>query len=319
MQAVMPALTLTDSVSGSQARLLPELGFNLFEFTAFVGTQRVDVIEADAEFELGKVRPSRCGIPLLFPFPNRIANGNFSWAGREYQLPVAQPGAHYLHGFCLDRPWRVIDRTENTATGEFQLSRDAPERLDWWPADFIIRCTYLVRGNALKSRFEFINPDDKPLPWGFGTHAYFKLPLTDGSSVEHIVLDAPAHRQWQLENYIPTGERKPPRVNLKDGVYYSTVKLDDVFTDLRPEGKSLDCVIMDEGSGLQVVQSCDPAFRELVAYTPPDRAAVCLEPYTCPTDAINLEARGIPCGWQVLAPGASVNTWIDIRVEPIMA
>lgn len=314
---MMQVIQLEDTASGSSARVLPGLGFNLFEFTAQLGSRRVEVIEADADFATGNVRPSRCGIPLLFPFPNRIADGKFTWEGKNYQLPLAKGGGHYIHGFCLDRPWRVVDQTENSVTGEFQLSRDAPERLEWWPADFIIRCTYLVRGNALKSRFEFINPDTKSLPWGFGTHAYFRLPLTEESSVQHIVLDAPVHQQWTLQDFIPTGEIVPARVPLAEGLYYSANQLDDVFTDVRPQGDSLDCIIMDEGAGLQVVQACDPAFREVVVYTPPDRAAVCMEPYTCPTDAINLEARGIPCGWQVLPPGATAETWIDIRVEPI--
>jgi aldose 1-epimerase len=44
-------------------------------------------------------------------------------------------------------------------------------------------------------------------------------------------------------------------------------------------------------------------FRELVAFTPAHRQAVCLEPYTCITDAINLQQRGIPAGLLVLAPG----------------
>ncbi|WP_013627619.1 aldose 1-epimerase [Rubinisphaera brasiliensis] len=315
----MPALTLLDSASGSQARLLPELGFNLFEFSVTMNGQQIDVLDSDPEFDQGTVKPSRCGIPLLFPFPNRIAAGKFSWDGKDYQLPVGKPGDHYIHGFCLDRPWRVIDQSENHVTGEFQLSVDAPDRINLWPADFRIRCTYLVRGNALKARYEFHNPDDKPLPWGFGTHAYFKLPLTDSSSTEHITLDAPVHEQWVLENFIPTGEKIPASADLKSAAYYTTLKLDDVFTDVRPDGDSLDCTIVDEGSGLQVVQACDPEFRELVVFTPPGRDAVCMEPYTCPTDAINLEARGIKCGWQTLAPGETKETWIDIRVEPVMA
>ena len=318
---MMPAITIRDTTSGSQAQVLPELGFNLFQFSVTVQGQTIEVLDADENFAEGNVKPSRCGIPILFPFPNRIDSGKFSWDGKEYQLPTPKPGAHYIHGFCLDRPWRVTEQTESSVTAEFQLSKDAPDRIDFWPADFIIQCTYLLRGNALKSQFTFKNPDSKPLPWGFGTHAYFKIPLSEGSSVEHCLLEAPAHQQWKLENFIPTGERVPVTEanDLTDGAYYSTLKLDDVLTDLKPDGKTLMCSIVDEGAGLQTVQECDGRFRELVVFTPPGRNAVCLEPYTCPTDAINLTAKGIECGWETLAPGAEHHTWIDIRVEPIMA
>jgi aldose 1-epimerase len=46
-----------------------------------------------------------------------------------------------------------------------------------------------------------------------------------------------------------------------------------------------------------------PAFREVVVFTPPHRQAFCIEPYTCTTDAVNLQARGIDAGWRVLPAG----------------
>lgn len=317
----MPAVIIRDQSHGSQATVLPELGFNLFQFSTIVAGQSVDVIEADDDFELGKTPASRCGIPILFPFPNRIDQGKYSWEGKEYQIPVSHPGDHAIHGFCMDRPWRVTDQSENSVTGEFQLSKDAPDRLEYWPADFIIQCTYLLIGSTLKSRFTFINPDTKSLPWGFGTHAYFKLPLTQASSAEHIVLYAPAHKQWLLSNFIPTGEMVDvsESKDLTKGGYYLAKKMDDVLTDLRPDGDALECTIVDEQAGLEMVQACDKRFRELVVYMPPGREAVCMEPYTCPTDAINLEAKGIPCGWETLAPGESVSTWIDMCVNPVIA
>ncbi|HNG31864.1 MAG TPA: hypothetical protein PK012_19260, partial [Blastocatellia bacterium] len=54
-------------------------------------------------------------------------------------------------------------------------------------------------------------------------------------------------------------------------------------------------------------------FPNVVVYTPPaPRQAVCIEPNTCPTDAFNLEARGIAANVLTLQPGASVNFKISI-------
>ena len=61
--------------------------------------------------------------------------------------------------------------------------------------------------------------------------------------------------------------------------------------------------IASQGGTFAVELLASPAFRELVAFTPPHRQAVCLEPYTCTTDAINLQQRGINAGLRVLAPG----------------
>ena len=72
-------------------------------------------------------------------------------------------------------------------------------------------------------------------------------------------------------------------------------------------------VLYADGGALVVRVS--PVFRELVLFTPPHRKAVCLEPYTCPTDAVNLAARGLDVGWQVVAPGQSWHAAVEFRVE----
>ena len=107
----MEVLVLTDTRMGSTARILPELGFNCFEFRTNVAGQLIDVIDASPQFASGNDRPSGHGIPLLFPFPNRIRGGRYAWNGRDYEIPLSaasHDGAgNAIHGFCLDRPWRV--------------------------------------------------------------------------------------------------------------------------------------------------------------------------------------------------------------------
>ncbi len=68
----MEVLVITDTRTGSTARILPDLGFNCFEFRTQVAGQTVDVIDASPQFAAGHEKPSGHGIPLLFPFPNRI-------------------------------------------------------------------------------------------------------------------------------------------------------------------------------------------------------------------------------------------------------
>ena len=45
-------------------------------------------------------------------------------------------------------------------------------------------------------------------------------------------------------------------------------------------------------------------------FTPPHREAVCLEPYTCITDAINLHQQGKDAGLLVLSPGETWEGWL---------
>jgi aldose 1-epimerase len=318
----MESIVITDAACGSSARIAAHLGFNCYEFqSAAPGGSVVDVIDCQPGFIDGKQRPNCNGTPLLFPYPNRIREGRFHWDGLDYQLPagkVVYEGSHAIHGFCFDRPWRVIQRSAESATGEFQLSVDAPDRLEFWPADFIIRVRYKVSGAALICEVGITNPDTKLLPWGFGTHAYFKLPLGPHGKLTQCLIEAPAHQQWELVDCLPTGQRQKVSgpADLRAGAAYELSNLDDVLSGLRPQLDALiETSISDHGAGLKVVQRFGQEFRELVVFKPPWTTAVCLEPYTCVTDAINLQQKGIDAGLRVLEPAASFHTSIEISTE----
>ena len=74
------------------------------------------------------------------------------------------------------------------------------------------------------------------------------------------------------------------------------------------------CRITDPAAKLKVEQRFSAGFREIVAFTPPWAEAVCLEPYTCVTNAINLQQQGIDAGLQVLTPGETWTGRIEIEV-----
>jgi aldose 1-epimerase len=75
-------------------------------------------------------------------------------------------------------------------------------------------------------------------------------------------------------------------------------------------------LILDPHAGVQVTQSVGTDFRELVVFTPPHGRSVCLEPYTCVTDAANLADQGLDTGWRELPPGASAHLWFEITLGP---
>lgn len=317
----MPIITLTDPRTEASARVTTDLGFNCFSFTAVINGRPVEVLDTVPGFEANGQHPSGSGIPILFPFPNRIRQGKFAWAGKEYVLPGTDKGGNAIHGFCHDRPWRIVNQGENFVTGQFKLSVDAPERRALWPADFVLEVDYELLQNQLRSNFRITNSSDVDLPWGLGTHPYFKLPLSADSRVEDCLVEVPADSYWELVDCLPTGKRLPvdESRDMRDGEYVSVLKLDDVLTDVHCDGPQFDCIVYDEKAGLQVTQTCPPIFREIVAFTPPNRHAVCLEPYTCVTDAINLDRQGIDAGLRRLSPGREFHTWIDLSVSLVLA
>lgn len=314
-------ITITDAATGSQATIAPELGFNCYSFQVSVQGELIEALDIDPDFLAGKSRPTRSGIPILFPFPNRIREGKFTWDGKDYVLPVSDTFGNAIHGFCADRPWKVVNQGSDFVTGQFQLSLEAPDRLSLWPADFRLQVEYRLHRNRLRASYTISNKGPGRLPWGLGTHAYFKAPLGSQGRWEQCTAEVPASEQWELIDCLPTGKIVPVSTSkdLRGGVSLAGLQLDDVYTGLSYAGPQFDCQVIDERSGIQLTQTCPAIFREVVAFTPPNRSCICLEPYTCVTDAINLQAQGIDAGLRVLSPGSEFHTWIDLTIGPVLA
>ncbi len=315
-------IEIRDAATGSFAQVAPELGFNCFRFDAMLGSGKtVSVINAPDDFLTGNYRIGRYGNPVLFPYPNRIAGGRFQWEGIDYQLLPEQvlfdESGNAIHGLCIDRSWRVVEQTESSVTGVFRLSIDAPERLSCWPADAEIQIRYEVKGTSLLSTVRVFNPDQRPLPWGFGTHGYFNVPLLQGARIEDHDIHIPSETFVVLSDCLPTGELAvvPADKSLRGGRSFEGLKADDVFSNLIAEDGAILCRIVDRLSGVRLLQRCSLDFRELVVFTPWWSSSVCMEPYTCMTNAINLNQRGISAGLRVLAPGEFWTGTIDLHVE----
>lgn len=315
---------LDDSEAGTHAEILASRGLNCFRFQGRVNDRPVEILHHAPDFAQGSAAPSGSGIPILFPFPNRIRSGRFEFAGKRYALPVGDPFGNAIHGLVLDRPWRITGQGEAAEGGQwvegcFRARRDAPRLSEQWPADFQITMRYALRGNALAATVRVDNPDDKPLPFGFGIHPYFRLPLETGGDASRCTVQVPAEARWVLDRCLPTGEVVPVEgsYDLRNGLGLASLDLDDVLTHLAFEGDVATCRLVDRACDLEVTLQFDRFFREVVAYTPPDKPAVCLEPYTCATDAINLHERGVDAGLRILEPGAQAGGRFVIRVRSL--
>jgi aldose 1-epimerase len=317
-------VVLEDREQGAAAEVWPAGGFNGYSWTGRTASgRRFDVLYAPPAFFEG-ARPTRGGIPVLFPFPNRIRDGRFTWDGTAYQLPLNDPaGKNAIHGFACRHPWRVLDQGAGAdgawVTGEFLGSRDAPDLRSLWPADYLLRLTYRLSAERLRIEAVVENPGRRPLPFGLGFHPYFRVPLLpDEGRAEECRVEAPAGEFWELHESLPTGVRRPVDAarDLRRPRPFGELQLDDVLTGLPGADAGVEIAplcprgtVYQAGAKLVLSQVASPDFRELVVFTPPHREAVCLEPYTCTTDAINLQQRGLDACWRVLPPG---QTWSGV-------
>ena len=83
----VPVYVLHDSDGTGRAEVWPANGFNLLRWQFRDGDAWADALYVAPDWAENPV-PTRSGWPILFPFPNRIRGGTFSFAGREYNLPL---------------------------------------------------------------------------------------------------------------------------------------------------------------------------------------------------------------------------------------
>ncbi len=294
--------------AGNRLEVWPALGFNAYRWQS----AGLELLYRNPEFFTDR-RPTRSGFPILFPFPNRIRDGRFNWEGKAYQLPIGDPAMkNAIHGFAFNRPWRVLDQggkpNEAWITAEFHGSKDAPETLELWPSDYRIRLTYRLLDRVLRVEAEVDNPGAKPLPWGLGYHPYFTVAPFGGPAA---VVTAATAKYWELRDNLPTGKILDvdyPR-ELRHGQFFANLNLDDLFTGLydftydQEDKLGMISVLQHPSGELMLTLWVSEGFRELIGFTPPHREAICLEPYTCITDAINLHVQRVDGGLRVLMPG----------------
>ncbi len=266
--------------------------------------------------ELAK-HPFSTGIPILFPWPGRIARASFEWKGRRFSVPVGEPArGHALHGLIYNCAFRVTQRGPYYFRSELD-SAEHPELAALWPWPFRLELEYEV-GNGLRLAATVHNTAKAPMPFGFGAHPYFHAPLSPRSRRAAMRLTLDSRNRWILDDsLIPLGRKAPVegKCDFRSGRELGDESYDDAFQGPEPDASgTVRARLVDGQAKVAIEVGADLSFTHWVIYAPADRPVVSIEPYTCAPDAFNLDARGIEAGTRELAPGASWRGAIEIRV-----
>jgi aldose 1-epimerase len=312
-------IVIQDIASNASAQIRPDIGFNCFSFKARVNGRPVEALWAEPAFAEGEGRPSRSGMPVLFPFAGRIQNGAFSFEGKEYTIKHgAENGPNAIHGFVFNRRWRVVEYAANRVVGEFQGSIDAPETLTEWPSDYRIQIAYTVSDAMLTTDITISNPGKGVLPFTFGLHPYFRVPLGRGDA-EQTISTVPADSLWVLEDLLPTGEQRPvdEARDFRNGKAFPVTQVDDVLTDLTAVNGEIVASVEDRGSGVRLVERFSDDYRFCIVYTSPNRESIAIEPYTGAPDPFRVQSLGLDPKLILLEPGKTWKSTVTIGLEAI--
>ena len=123
---------------------------------------------------------------VLMPWPNRIAEGTYSWEGTSYDLPANEHAfGTSLHGFVAFQEWEIAEAD----TSSVLLRTLIPARYSY-PWTLVASARYSLdpeRGLAVE--LSATNIGEGTAPYGVGFHPYLAV---DGVRVDDLELENPA-------------------------------------------------------------------------------------------------------------------------------
>ena len=202
---------LTDGVARASARITPALGNNVLEWRV-----QPEGFDAPIDVYLPPAEPGAVGAggygagnPILFPFPNRVREGKYSFDGQTLQLDINEPGRNnHIHGLVARAPWQTESAGADPERGAWHRAGVDLEALPDVPRQYPFPCrlsvlTRLVDG-ALVQDVRVRNTGTGRLPMGFGTHPWFPATIGDAPRAASEVR-VPGRRYWHLEGLVPVG------------------------------------------------------------------------------------------------------------------
>lgn len=246
---------------------------------------------------------------LLFPFPNRLADGKYSFQGKQYQFAHNDFGLpNALHGSVSHKLFTLTDRgKDNTkAWATAQLAETGSDAS--YPFAFTLEVTYTLLDQSLSIKFKVMNKGNGQMPFGLGWHPYFNL----GRHISNCALKLPGCYEIEVdESMIPTGKKSPS--TCFDGYRpMEGVSLDTCFEIREIDGENSTFIKLNDEQSLEIWQDAHHPFIQV--FTPDDGQTIAVEPMTCGINALNTGE-----GLQVLAPGASMTMCCGVRMTSLIS
>lgn len=274
----LPTGTQHELALGPHRAVVTELGATLRSYDVD-GRAVIDSFPADRRPDGGRGQ-------VLAPWPNRIRDGAYSFAGERHQLPITEVSAgNAIHGLVRWVSWGLVDRTDNSVT---LATTVWPQ--PGYPFLLRLRATYLLDDDGMRVELAATNDDSAPAPYGVGHHPYVTL----GGPVDDATLTVPAQRRLE------TDERGNPVRSVKvAGTAYDfrsprrigALRLDTAYSDLTAgaDGRTR---VRVEGDNQGVEVWLGDGARHLQIFTGdtlPDpsrrRQGLAIEPTSCPPGA----------------------------------
>ncbi len=260
--------------------------------------------------EAWREKSSTFGIPLLYPWANRLGAGRYEAAGHSVEIPEGAPLVHRdanglpIHGLLFAAPdWEVVQSGPEPGGAGVLARLDwgaDPRRLELFPYPHSLEVSVRLVGLRLEVATTVLAGDDGPVPVAFGWHPYLALPGVPRSEWE---IEFPLSRRLAAdERQLPTGGEEEALVAAGP---LGNRTFDDGYAGVAP---GTACSVGDGVRRVTVEMTDGYPYAQL--YAPADTDVVCFEPMTAPTNAL-VSGEGL----RVVEPGESFTATFGIAVE----
>lgn len=295
--------TLYNSQTQHRFSLVPDCGACVLDIQ-FAGKAVLDGYATSEELEINKWGKN----VLLYPFPNRLRDGQYHWQGQTFQFPINDSNTgNALHGLGMQQPMQVQNSELTADFAEITCSYRSMGEYEAYPFLFEFSVTFRIENTSrFTVEMRLYNQDQRAIPVGMGWHPYFKLTENVADSELQIT---DCERIEINERMLPTGKRKAftDFTRLRsiadfdlDNCFALTTKKERFEVLLESASQRLTCW-QETGTG---------KFQFIQLFIPPKRQSIAIEPMTCNVDAFN-NGEGLI----ILRPGetAQANFGFDLK------
>ncbi|MEZ8824193.1 aldose 1-epimerase [Vibrio amylolyticus] len=218
----------------------------------------------------------------LFPFPNRLANGEYQFDGQHYQLPANFPWSdHAVHGLLYNQPFELINSSADNEHASVTLRYQTEKLHSQFPYAFALDITYHIdRQGLLRCSTVVTNQSAQSFPFGDAWHPYFSL----NQPLNACSLTMPTCLEVKHVDDLPSGQ-KHRFDRFSEAASLEDVSLNHCFEFEQEEPISLLLSSNDQSASLHYQQDVSYPFIQL--YTPNNESSIAIEPMTCPANAFN--------------------------------
>jgi aldose 1-epimerase len=267
----------------------------------------VELLRRIDNLEAAKAKGNTAGIPLLYPWANRLDSLRYHAGGHDVVLDPSSPLLHFddhglpMHGVPWGKlAWEVVEVERDSILA--RLAWERPDLLAIFPYPHKLEMAAALGPDALTFETTVFANAGSCVPLSFGFHPYFGIPQLPRQEWR---AELPVMRRLLLDaDGIPTGGQE--LFGPIDSVL-GEKNFDDGFAvmDAQP-------LFSLSGAGRRITLMFLEGFLYVQVFAPKNKDFIALEPMTAPTSALT-SGQGL----RLVEPGAKFRASFRVSVHSL--